>query len=149
MSHVYDYDGQYFRLDIAEVTSSADPEKAVYVSWCSDAFKDLKDMPSQAFSRFIGGPPVPNYAEARRYAFDWIKANWDARTKRPDTVRKRAAVIYTVWIFKRDSSLGYEFEEFSEAQAFASAAEKSLESTKVVITNNESPQYLTVWEKET
>jgi hypothetical protein len=148
MSHVLDYEDQYFRVDITEVANAADPDKAVYISWCSDAFKDLKDMPSQAFSRFIGGPPAANYAEARRYAFDWIKSNWDAHTKRADTARNRAAVIYTTWIFKRDGSLGYEFEEFVDAKTFAMAAEKSTESIKVVITNNESPQYLTVWERK-
>ena len=57
--------------------------------------------------------------------------------------------MYTVWLSKGDSSVGFEFEEFSDAKTFAKAAEKSVEITKVVITNNESPQYLTIWEKAT
>jgi len=149
MSHVLNHDGHYFRVDIAEITKSTNPDKTEYISWCSDAFEDLNDMPSQPFSRFIGGPPLSVYAEARRYAFDWIKINWDAHSKRADTVPDAAAVIYTVWIFKRGISLGYDFEEFADAKMFATAAEKCVESEKVVITNNESPQYLTVWEKPT
>jgi hypothetical protein len=88
-----------------------------------------------------------NHEDARRYAFDWIKGNHDVRSKPSDRVRDLAQVLYTVWIFKREGSLGYEFEDFAAARLFASAAEKSTESTKVVITNNESPQYLTVWER--
>jgi hypothetical protein len=34
-----------------------------------------------------------------------------------------------------------------DSSRFAAAAEKSSEITKVGIKNNESPQYLTVWEK--
>ena len=63
MSHVLAYDGQFFRVDITEVANPDDPENAMYVSWCSDAFKELKDMPSHALSRFIAGPPLPEYAE--------------------------------------------------------------------------------------
>ncbi len=58
-------------------------------------------------------------------------------------------VMYTVWLFKGDSSFGFEFEQFSDAKTFAESAEKSVEITKVGITNNESPQYLTIWEKAT
>lgn len=150
MSHVLAYDGQFFRVDITEVANSDDPDKAVYVSWCSDAFKDLKDMPSQALSRFIAGPSLPKYADARHHAYDWIKINWDAqKAERADKVRPIVGVMYTVWLFKGASSLGFEFEEFSDAKTFAKAAEKSVEIEKVVITNNESPQNLTIWGKAT
>jgi hypothetical protein len=37
MSHVVNYDGQYFRIEIAEVTGADSPDKTVYASWCSDA----------------------------------------------------------------------------------------------------------------
>ena len=132
MSHVLAFDGQYFRVDITEVANSDGPNKAVYVSWCSDAFKELRDMPSQAFSRFIAGPPLPGYDEARRHAFDWIKINWDAQmAKRANKVRDFVSLLYTVWLFQGDSSLGFEFEEFSDAKMFAKAAEKRvLESQK-------------------
>ena len=147
MSHVLEHDGNYFRVEITDITNTTDPGKTGYLSWCSDAFTDLKDMPSQKLSRFIGGPPIQDYAEARRYACSWITSNSEARIKQPDKERDTAAVVYRVWIFKRGSSLGYEFEEYADAQAFAKAAEKSPESTKVAITNNESPQYLKVWER--
>jgi hypothetical protein len=148
MSHVLAFDGQYFRVDIAEVVNPADPEKEMYVSWCSDAFKELKDAPSQSLSRFVAGPPLPTYAEARRHAHDWIRVNRDAqKKKRAGKAPDLAGIVYSVWLFKGESSLGFEFEEFSDAKAFAKAAEKSVEVTKVGITNNESPQYLTVWEK--
>ncbi len=146
MSQLFSYEGQYFRVEIAEITNAAEPDKTTFVSWCSDGFADVQDAPHQSLARFIGGPPQPSYEDARRYAFDWIKGNVDAKTKRSDKVRDLTQVVYTVWIFKRDGSSGYEFEEFADARAFASAAEKSAESTKVVITNNESPQFLTVWE---
>lgn len=58
-------------------------------------------------------------------------------------------IVYTVWLFKGDNSVGFEFEEFADAKTFAKAAEKSVEITKVLITNNESPQNLTTWEKTT
>jgi hypothetical protein len=150
MSHVLAYDGQFFRVDITEVANPDDPNDAVYFSWCSDAFKELKDMPTQVLSRFIAGPAIPKYADARRHAYDWNKTNWDSqKSKRAKEVRNVEGVIYTVWLFKGDSSSGFEFEEFSDAKAFAKAAEKSVEVTKVGITNNESPQNLTVWEKST
>ncbi len=40
-----------------------------------------------------------------------------------------------------------DFAEFADAKAFAKAAEKSVSITRVGITNNESPQYLTLWDK--
>ena len=148
MPHILNYDGKYVRVEIAEVANPNHPDKALYVGWCSDAFKELKDMPSQALSRFIAGPPLPTYAEALRYACDWIKTSWDA--KQADLSAKvgdLVPVIYSVWLFKGDSSLEYEFVEFSDAKAFAKAAEKSLGLSKVGITNNESPQYLTMWQR--
>jgi hypothetical protein len=150
MSHVLAYDGQFFRVDITEVANPDDPDKAVYFSWCSHAFKELKDMPRQALSRFIASPPLPNNAEARRHAYDWIKTDWDAqKTTRANKVRDIVGVMYTVWLFKGDSSSGFEFEDFSDAKTFAKLAEKSVEITKVGITNNESPQNLTIWERGT
>ncbi len=150
MSHILAYDGQFFRVETIEVANSGDPDKAMYVSWCSDAFKELKDMPRHALSRFIAMPPMPNYAEARRHADEWIKKDWNAQkayhVHRPSVV---AGVVYTVWLFKGDNSLGYEFEDFSDAKMFAKAAEKNVEITKVLITNNESPQSLTIWERPT
>jgi hypothetical protein len=89
MSHVLAYDGQYFRVDITEVANRDDPDKAVYISWCSDAFKELKDMPSQSISRFIAGPPLPKYDDARRHAYDWIKTSWDAHP---------FSVVFTDWL---------------------------------------------------
>ena len=150
MSHVLAYDGQYFRVDITAIASPDDLDKAMYVSWCSEAFTELKQMPSQALSRFITGPPLPKYDEARRHAYDWIRTNWDVqKAKRPNKARNVVGVMFTVWLFKGDGSLGFDFEEFSDAKMFAKAAEKSVEITKVGITNNESPEYLTVWERAT
>jgi hypothetical protein len=149
MSHVLHYDGQYFRVDVIEVTNPDDPEKPAYVGWCSDPFRDLKDMPSHPLSRLVAGPPLPTHAEAVQYAQDWIKRDWDSqRSKRAHQVPPRPSVVYTVSLFKVDSSLKCEFDEFSDAKAFAKAAEKSADLKKVGITNNESPQYLTLWEKE-
>jgi hypothetical protein len=148
MSNVLAYDGHFFRVDITEVTNPDGPAKSMYVSWCSEGFKELKDMPRQSLSRLIAGPPLPEYADARRHAYDWIKTNWDAQqTKRATQARDIVGVVYTVWLFKGESSSGFEFEQFSDAKTFAKAAEKSLEITKVGITNNESPQNLTIWER--
>jgi hypothetical protein len=150
MSNVLAYDGQFFRVDITEVANPDDPAKSMYFGWCSDAFKELKDMPRQSLSRLIAGPPLPEYADALRHAYDWIKANWDAqKTKRATQAHDIVGVVYTVWLFKGESSSGFEFEQFSDAKAFAKAAERSLEITKVGITNNESPQNLTIWERAT
>jgi hypothetical protein len=148
MSHVLAYDGQYFRVDITAVANPDDPDRAVYVSWCSDAFKELKDMPSQAATRFIAGPPLAKFDEARRHAYEWIKTDWDARkARRPAKPRAIVGVVFTVWLFKGDNSTGFDFKEFSDAKLFAKAAEKSLEITRVSITNNESPESLTIWER--
>ena len=57
--------------------------------------------------------------------------------------------MYSVWLFKGDGSVEYDFKEFADAKSFAKAAEKGVEITKVGVTNRESPQYLTVWEKAT
>ena len=144
------YDGQYCRIDITAVASPDDLDKAVHASWCSEAFKELKQMPSQTLSRFITGPPLPKYDQARRHAYNWIKTNWDVqKVKRPNKARDAVSVTFTVWLFKGHGSLGFDLEEFSDAKLFAKTAEKSVEITKVGITNNESPEPLIVLERET
>jgi hypothetical protein len=148
MTHIFRYDGHYFRLEIAEVVNPDQPGSPVYVGWCSDGFRDLKDMPSHGLSTFVVGPQHSSSADALHYSQDWIKSHWDAqKTKRGARGGPRPVVIYTVSLFKVDSSLKCEFDEFSDAKAFAKAAEKSADLIKVGITNNESPQYLTLWEK--
>jgi hypothetical protein len=148
MSHVFIHDGRYFRVDITELVASDKAGKTTYVSWCSEAFKELKDLPKQALSQFISGPPLLTYEEARGHAYDWIKTNCDGqKTIRPKPVPDVVSVIFTVWLFKGEASSGFDFEEFADAKAFAKAAEKGVEITKVEIKNNESPQYLTIWEK--
>ncbi len=148
MSHVLNYDGHYFRVDIIEVVNADEPEKAAYVGWCSDGFRELKDLPNKAVSRLVAGSPSPTPDEALRHAYDWIKVNWDAQSaKRPRKAGKALSLLYTVWLFRGDGSTEFDFEEFGDATAFAKAAEKSVSITKVGITNNESPQYLTVWER--
>jgi hypothetical protein len=154
MSHILNYDGHYFRVEVGEVADAQLPDKKEYVAWCSDASKELRDLPRQALSRFVAGPPLATHAEALRHAQDWIKTNWDAlRTQRSKQTRQTdqpVGFIYTVWLFKGESnSTGYDFKEFSDARAFAKTAETSFEITKVGITDPESPQYLTVWEKGT
>jgi hypothetical protein len=120
----------------------------VYAGWCSEAFRELKDMPAQSLSRFIPGPAVSTHAEAIQHAYTWIKSTWDTqqakRTFKPD---QNAAVTYIVRLFKDEHVVDFEFADFTEAKTFARAAEKCIDITKVGITNNESPQYLTVWEK--
>lgn len=151
MSHVLKYGGQYFRVDITEVVNADDPDKAVHVGWCSDAFKELKDTPKHAVSQFIAGPPLRTYDDALRHAYDWIKTDWDARqvrrVKRAPGIDETVGAMYSVWLYNGDASTGFDFREFGEAKAFAKAAEKSASITKIVITDNESPQYLTLWEK--
>ena len=148
MSHVLSYRGQYFRVDVAEVANSDAPDKSVYASWCSDAFRELKDLPQQTCSRFTGGSPLPTRAEALRHAYDWIRRNWDAKQARPiSEPGDKLSVVCTAWLFKGDDPTGFDFKEFSEAKAFAEAAQKSINVTKVGVKNNESPQFLTLWEK--
>jgi hypothetical protein len=152
MSQVLNYDGQYFRVDITEVANPEDPHKTVYVGWCSDAFNELKDMPKQALSHFIAGPPLPTRADALGHVFQWIKIHRNTQlSKRAKQiipkVGDKANVVYTVRLFAGDGSTGFDFEEFADAKAFAKAAEKSASITRVGITNNESPQYLTLWDK--
>lgn len=149
MSHVLKYDGHYFRIEIGEVASVQPPDREYveYVAWCSDAFKELPDLPRQALSRFVAGP-FPTYAEALRQAQDWIKSDWD--TLRTRTVDEPVGFMYTVWLFKRGASPStYAFNEFADARSFAKAAESCVEITKVGITDRESPQYLAVWERAT
>jgi hypothetical protein len=149
MTHVLLYRGYYFRIDVCEVANvqSSGNENVEYVAWCSDAFKDLRDLPRQALSRFVA-EPFPTHAEVLLHAQDWIKANWDSlRTKAGDEL---PGFVYTVWIFKGDSSPStFDFSEFVDAKSFAKAAEKGIEITKIGITDRESPQYLAVWEKTT
>ena len=148
MPHILAHDGQFFRVDVVEIATPDDPGNTRYASWCSDAFKELKKAPSQPLSRFIDAPSASSYAEACRHAYDWIKADWTAqKANHSGEIRDFRGVTYTVWLFKGASSWGWEFTEFSEAKAFAKAAEKSAEVTKTAITNNESPQPLTTWEK--
>ena len=149
MSHALNYDGHYFRIEIGEVASLQlpDTEYVEYVAWCSDAFKELQDLPKQTLSRFVAGP-LPTYAEALHRAQDRIKSNWDAQRTKP--VDEPVGFLYTVWLFKGGgSSSRYAFSEFADAKSFAKAAEKSVEITKVGITDPESPQYLVVWERAT
>ena len=145
-------DGMRWRTvspEIAELTSAAALVKTTFASWCSEGSRNLEaTWPGQALSRFIDGPPQPSYAGRRN-----TPSTGSTRRRRADEAvqedaRPGAGSIYTVWVFKGTSSTGYEFEEFTDAKAFASAAEKGRESTKVAITNNESPQYLTVWERK-
>lgn len=104
--------------------------------------------PSQPLSRFLDAPSASSYAEACRHACHWIKADWTAqKANRSGEIRDFRGVIYTVWLFKDASSWRWEFTEFSDAKTFANAAEKGVEATKTAITNNESPQPLTIWEK--
>jgi hypothetical protein len=56
-------------------------------------------------------------------------------------------IVFTVWIFKGDGSVECQFEDFADAKKFAAAAEKIIDVKQVGITNNESPEYLTVWTK--
>jgi hypothetical protein len=148
MSHVLKYGARYFRVDVVEIASPDDPGKAVYASWCSEAFRELKDMPAQSLSRFVPGPLVSTRNEALDHAYAWIKSTWDAqqarRTFKPD---QNVAVTYIVRLFRDDHAVDFEFAEFTDAKSFARAAEKGIDITKVGITNNESPQYLTVWER--
>jgi len=148
MSHVLNYDGHYFRVDVVEVVHAGEPDNAAYASWCSDGFLELKDLPNQSASRFVGGTPLPTRDDALRHAYDWIKTNWDSQqTKRSRKPGKSLSLMYTVWLFQGENSTEFDFEEFGNATAFGKAAEKSVSITKVGITNNESPQYLTVWER--
>ena len=150
MPHVLNHRGQYYRVEIAEIANPDEPNRAEFVSWASDAFADLKELPNHPCSRLVPGPPQPSYADALQQAFDWLASHRPTAQppKRTAKSGSKASVIYTVWLFKDETSLGFDFEEFSDAKAFAAAAEKSIDVTKVGVKNNESPQYLTVWEKK-
>jgi hypothetical protein len=148
MSHVLNHDGQYFRIEIAEVSGPDQADKPVYVCWSSDAFRELRDAPGQACSRFVAGSPFSSWADALRHAQEWIKIDWDAqqarRARRPS---EQGSMMYSVWLLKGDTTTEHRFGEFADARQFAKAAEKTEGVTKVGITNNESPEYLTIWEK--
>ena len=149
MPHIFKHDDHYFRVDVVEVSAGETSARSAYVCWCSEAFKELEATPKQALTRFIAGPSVATYEDARRHAHDWIKATWDRqKAARPTRAPEVLSVIYTVWLFKGETTTGFDFEEFEDAQGFAKEAEKSLEITKILIKNNESPQYLTSWEKQ-
>ena len=147
MSQVYKIDDQYFRVEIAEIISASQPDKPTFVAWCSEGFADLKRMPREVLSRFVDRPPQSSIAEAQRQALEWIKANREPQAKPVAKKRDLAQVMYTVTVFQATGSMAYEFEDIAAAKSFAAAAEKSSEAIKVAITNNESPQYLTVWER--
>ena len=148
MSHVLNYRDHYFRVDVAEIVSFDSPGKSVYVGWCSEGFRDLKDFPQHRCSRQIGGSPLSTQAEALRHAYDWIRGNWDARqAESTPSLSGKASVFYTVWLFKGGDPTGFEFVDYKEAKAFAEAAQKSSGATKIGIKDNESPQFLTLWEK--
>ena len=103
---------------------------------------------SQSLSRFIPGPPASKHAEALEHAYAWIKTTWDTQqARRTFKADQNVAVTYIVRLFKDDHVVDFEFADFTEAKTFARAAEKCIDITKVGITNNESPQYLTVWER--
>jgi hypothetical protein len=122
MTHALAYHGQYYRVEIAEVVNLDNPDEAGFVSWCSGAFQDLQDLPSQNLSRFVTGPPLPTYADARRHAHEWIKIQGDARSVVPPQAPRIAkGIVYSVWLFKGDKSSGFEFEDFFDAKAFAAA----------------------------
>jgi hypothetical protein len=151
MPRVVKYGDQYFQIDISEVTDLSNSDKVGYVGCCSEAFKELRDLPRQACSRIIPGPPLTTLAEALKHAQDWVKLDCDAQQARHATRASKqgdkASVVYTVWLFNRDGSAGFDFGEYADAKAFAKAAERSVSITKVGTTSNESPQYLTVWER--
>lgn len=149
MSHVLAYDGQFFRVEIAEVVGADGQDKTHYVGWCSEAFKRLSDMPSQSLSRFVEGPALQTHAEARLRTYEWIKNHWDrSKAKGLNKPQKKPHVVYSVWLFHGEKSTSIEFLEYADARAFAAAAEKSTELTKIGITDNESPQYLSIWERK-
>jgi hypothetical protein len=148
MSHVLKYGARYFRVEIAEVADPSDPGKTVYAGWCSEGFRELKEMPAQSLSRFVPGPPAAKHADALQHAYDWIKSTWDTQqARRTFKADQSPAVMYIVRLFKDDHVVDFDFEDFTDAKSFAKAAERCVDITRVGITNNESPQYLTVWER--
>jgi hypothetical protein len=148
MSHVLSYAGQYFGIDVSEVVTPDASPRTVFVGWASEAFRELKELPVHACSRLIPGPPLATHFEALQHAYDWVKSDWDSRQlKRPTTKPRPGTVIYTVSVFQAGSPSESQFEEFADAKSFAKAAEKMMDVNKVVITNNESPQHLMMWER--
>ncbi len=151
MSHVFNYRGQYFRVEVAEVANADDPTKPAFAAWASEPFRELAKAPGQACTRFVGGPPSASSARALEHAQQWIRTQADAREARaPLSAAKpapRTSVLYTVWLYKEGEPVGFDFENFWEAESFAESAKKGIGVLKVGIKNNESPQYLTVWER--
>jgi hypothetical protein len=149
MSQVFSYRGQNFRIEVVEVASPDEPSKVAYASWYSDAFRDLQDMPNHRCTRLAVASPVATREEALRAAYDRIKSELDAdRAKQTPQKGSALSVLYTVWVFKGDVPFGLDFQEFSDAKAFAAAAEKSIDASRIGIKNNESPQFLTLWERK-
>ena len=56
-------------------------------------------------------------------------------------------MVYQVTLVQEDRTSEFVFKEFTDAKRFASAAERMFAITKIGITNNESPEYLTLWKK--
>ncbi len=148
MSNVFSYDGQYFRIVVLDVAAAERPDEVKYASWCSDAFRELKDTPQQTCSRFVAGSPFASRADALRHAQEWIKSHWDKKVRRAQPGPGKRELVYTVSLFRGDIPTDHVFPEFSDARLFAESAKKEVGITKVGITNNESPEYLIVWEKE-
>jgi hypothetical protein len=150
MSHVLFYRGLYFRVEIAEVAGADDPAKSNFVAWASEAFRELAQGGKQVCSRFVPGQSATTQLEALDHAFQWIRSQADSREAQapPAKPAGKPSVLYTVWLFKaEDDPVGFDFENFWEAEAFAETSKKTVAVLKVGIKNNESPQFLTVWER--
>jgi hypothetical protein len=107
----------------------------------------LTDAPQQVCSRFVVGAPFASHADALRHAQEWVKSNWDKKARRVQPAGGKRELVYTVSLFRGDTSTDHVFPEFSDARLFAESAKKEVAITKIGITNNESPEYLIVWEK--
>ena len=77
MSHVLHYGNNYFRVDVIEVTNPDEPNKPKFVSWCSDAFRELKECQATRCRATSPARLFSNHADALRHADDWIKSEWD------------------------------------------------------------------------
>ena len=77
------------------------PHKPGYVAWCSDGFRELKELPNQATSRLIAGAPLPTQEEALQHAYESIKTQWETQqAKRPRKAGKALSLLYTAWLFQ-------------------------------------------------
>jgi len=148
MSEILNHRGQYFRVEIDEIVSTDAPDKPTYVARCSSGTRDLADLSRQSCSRLVSATPASSRDEALRQAREWLTNESHAQQpKKAKAGGSALSVLYTVWVIEGDRSSGIDFAEFHDAKAFAAAAEKGSEVTKVGIKNNESPQFLTVWER--